>query len=107
MPSAKKKPAKKQPAAAAKTVGDLEAAIEALEDQKREAEAKQREAAKPKSTPEEERVRKEREQFYKEHKEDIDWGLKQCTGHLKQLDVDVAFAVIGRLRDHFLKNGIR
>lgn len=38
---------------------------------------------------------------------DIETALKRCTAHLKHLDTKVALQVIARLKDYYLKHGIK
>lgn len=38
---------------------------------------------------------------------DIVTALKRCTAHLKHLDAKVALQVIARLKDYYLKHGMK
>lgn len=89
-----------------KSVAAIEAEIELLEEQRERADARRREEAKPKLTAEQAKVQKERDEFYAEHKEKIDKELKNCTGHLRKLDIQVARDAIRRLEAYYLKHGI-
>ncbi len=37
----------------------------------------------------------------------VETALKRCTAHLKHLDTTVALEVIARLRDYYLKHGLK
>ena len=98
--------AKSKSANEVKSVAAIEAEIELLEEQRERADARRREEAKPKLTAEQAKVQKERDEFYAEHKEKIDKELKNCTGHLRKLDIQVAREAIRRLEAYYLKHGI-
>lgn len=37
----------------------------------------------------------------------VETALKRCTAHLKHLDTKVALQVIARLKDYYLKHGVK
>lgn len=70
--------------------------------------AKKTAAKKPAAGARKAGVDPQSEETYRENKEAIDKVLELCTGHLKQIGKpELAMEVIRRLRDYYLKHGIK